>query len=191
MPAQRPNPAARAAHVAKQKLNDRGGSNVLHTNCMLRPAYGIYECARLVASGITAKRFSNFQEEVLRNPASLFDHFRRIARVVLFENLEDTLRVLQSRVSLFSLNGLLLDLAGVRFSCSARRFRIHAFVTPFGNVVLALLLVPSAEETVQVFRVFEILVDDRGRVRVVEQVLLEVALVLNDIADNAAQERDV
>ena len=63
---------------------------------------------------------------------------------------------------------------------------VHAVVSYF-----FFARIPAGEEPVEVLGVGERLVDDHGRVRVVLDVLLEVEVVLEDVVDDAAEERDV
>src|SRR5690348_4861173 len=67
---------------------------------MLRPSHGITNSASLVRSRGRSKRLADFQEYVARNTARLFHHLRRVAREMLFQNLEHTARMLQRIVSL-------------------------------------------------------------------------------------------
>src|SRR5918911_723081 len=64
-------------------------------------------------------------------------------------------------------------------------------VLPGGVVVGAPLRVPAAEQAVGVLGVLEPLVDDGRGVGVAGHVLLEVALVLDDVVDDRAEEHDV
>ncbi len=63
------------------------------------------------------------------------------------------------------------------------------FVVPRRNVVLGTRRVKTGKETV--FRQFEALLHDQGRVRVVGDVLLRVAIVLQRIMDQPAKESDI
>src|SRR5205823_3387046 len=56
---------------------------------------------------------------------------------------------------------------------------------------LSLLFVPAAEDALEVFGVLEVFADDRRRVRVRLDVLLEVAVVLDDVVDEPAEEGDI
>src|SRR5438270_19129 len=72
-----------------------------------------------------------------------------------------------------------------------RTVHLHPLVHPRPYVVLALLRVPAREEAVELLGVGETRVDDHRRVRVVLDVLAEVQLVLEDVVDDPAEERDV
>src|SRR5438874_1322048 len=67
----------------------------------------------------------------------------------------------------------------------------HPFVLPGRVVVLLLLRIPAGKEAVEVLCVLELLVDDHRRVRERLDVLVEPALVLEDVVDDPAEERDV
>ena len=80
---------------------------------------------------------------------------------------------------------------GAGFARAGRGLRLDAFVHPLSFLVLAFLRLPSAEEAVVLLGVLEIFAQDCGGVRVIDDVLLEVALVLEDVVNDAAEERDV
>src|SRR5262252_10531263 len=65
-----------------------------------------------------------------------------------------------------------------------------AFVLPALGVV-PLFRIPAAEQPIEVFRVLEPLIDDRCGIRIIDHVLLEVPAVLEDVAYDPAEERDV
>ena len=64
----------------------------------------------------------------------------------------------------------------------------RAFVLPGRGVVGARLGIVAGEETVEIFGVSEVIVHDYGRVRVVDYVVPEIAVVLEDVVDDAAEE---
>src|SRR5579883_2105962 len=74
---------------------------------------------------------------------------------------------------------------------ACRRLGRPAFVLPAAGVVAALLLIEAGEEAVEVLGVAELLADDRRAVGVRHDVLAEVALVRDDVVDDAAEEGDV
>ena len=115
------------------------------------------------------------------------------------QELEDAARVLERRVLLRRLavlepppwrrgQGLAAERGFVVLDGAADA---HARVLPGRVVVAALLFVPAREEAVEVLGVFELLVDDHRRVGVVDDVVAELAPVLEDVVDDPAQERDV
>src|SRR5436189_3230004 len=67
----------------------------------------------------------------------------------------------------------------------------HARVVPGRGVVDPRLRIETLEESVEVLGVAEALVDDHRRVGVVLDVLVEPALVLEDVVDDPAEERNV
>src|SRR5262249_45024636 len=72
-----------------------------------------------------------------------------------------------------------------------RGVRPHPLVLPRRDVVPAPLRVPPGEEPVVLLRVGELVADDHAGVRVRVHVLVEPALVLDDVVDDAAEKRDV
>src|SRR5919199_228879 len=67
----------------------------------------------------------------------------------------------------------------------------QALVHPGTDVVRAALGVVPGEETVEVLGVSEVLVNDRRRVGVVDDVFPEIPLVFEDVVDNSPQKGDV
>src|SRR5262249_31999860 len=67
----------------------------------------------------------------------------------------------------------------------------HAGVLPGRVLVVGLLVLPAGEEAVQLLGVLEALVDDHRRVRVVHDVIADLAPVLEDVVDDPAEEGDV
>ena len=129
------------------------------------------------------------RNSVARDAADLLDHLGRVAREVALQDLEHAARVL----SVWSMPS-----ASGASSSTARR---ELLARPAAADVDALVRhdpgsyrrfrVPPAEQAVEVFGVAEILADDRRRVGVVHDVVAEVALVLDDVVDDPAEERDV
>src|SRR5262245_23939268 len=76
-------------------------------------------------------------------------------------------------------------------SLPGRAVDVDAGVLPALELVLPLLGIPAREEAVEVLGVLEVLVDDDRRVGVVDDVVAEPALALEDVVDDAAEERDV
>src|SRR3954451_16206596 len=85
----------------------------------------------------------------------------------------------------------LLALRAALRALTGRLLHRHSRVVPGRRVVDALVWVEPGEEPVEILGVLEALVDDYGRVRVVLDVLVEPALVLEDVVDDAAEEGDV
>ncbi len=102
MPAQGKNSAARSPHVAQERLQDRGGADVLHTDGVLGPAEAVDERGRAVPAGVVGDKLAHPSELVLTDPADLLHHFRGIAREMPLEHLEHAARMLQRLVGVWS-----------------------------------------------------------------------------------------
>ena len=195
VPPERHNSTARPPDVAEQQLNDRRRPDILHAHRMLGPADRVTESAGFVPAGIVAERFRHLEEQVFRNTAGRFDDLGRVAGEMPLQDLEHAFRMLQARIGVPGLDGLALDRfvfsAGLRFALTRGGFGIDIFVHPCPGVVAALFLLPAAEQAVQVLGIAELIANDRRRIRVVDNVVLEIALVLDDVTDDAAQERDI
>src|SRR6185312_9561438 len=119
MSAKSENAAARTSNIAEQQLQDRRRANDLHTRGVLRPAHGVTDSACLVRSGSCRKRLGDFQEDMLRHATLLFDQFRRVAREVLLQDLENTARMQQRRVRLVDVRVSRLATAILRVSAGS------------------------------------------------------------------------
>ena len=97
---QRDDAAARPSHVPEQLLDDRRGADVLHAHGVLGPADGVAERTGLLASRVLRDRLAVVDELLGRATARLRDELRRVALVVLLQDLEDAARVLQRVVLL-------------------------------------------------------------------------------------------
>ena len=201
VPAQRQDAAARAADVAEQQLDDRGGADVLHADRVLRPADRVAERRRALAARVVAQRLGHLEELLARDAADLLDHLRRVAGEVALEDLEDAARVLQRRVLVGRLAvrelaavravRLLARVAAARVAgggaatsmpsyCHVRRRRSCPFSAskPLNRPSRSSVSRKSSATIA-------------GRVRVVHDVLAELALVLEDVVDERAEEGDV
>src|SRR5437660_2431947 len=98
MAAQRQNASARPPDVAQQELQDGGRPDHLHPGRVLRPADRITDGAGALRPGVIHERLRHLEERLARRATYLFDQFRRIALVVLLQDLEDTTRMLQGWV---------------------------------------------------------------------------------------------
>src|SRR5262249_33456893 len=155
------------------------------------------ERAGSLAAGVLAQRLRDLEERASGNSACLFDHFRGVAGEVTLQKLEDAAGVLQREVFLAAEHfGAARSLTvGAVFRVQplvarGRNCSLDALVLPRPRIV-SLFGIPAAEESFEVLGVFEPLVDDRRRVRVVDDVILEVALVLQDVAHDSPKKRDV
>ncbi len=161
---------------------------------MVRPADGIAKSARPVASRVVAEGFGDLQEPVARSPADLFHHLRRVALEMALQNLEDAHRVLQRKIvtpRARHRGALRVRLAGVSGTLSRGRLIERVFVHPRIEVVFGVLFSPARKKPVQVLCIAEVVVDDGRRVGVVEDVLPEVPFILDDVANQSAEERDI
>ena len=158
VPAQRHDPAAGAADVAEQQLDDRGTADVLHADRVLGPADRVREHARALAAGVPADLLAVPDELFDRAAARVGDELRRVARVVALQELEDAARVLQRLVGLRRLAVIemrtaaaladLLALVVLRvlealLALARGAVRLHALVAPRRDVVLAVARGPS------------------------------------------------
>ncbi len=166
VPAQREDAAARPADVAEQELDDRRGADDLRAGRVLREADRVHERARPLAARVAADRLGVPEELLDRAAARVRDGLGRVAREVPLQDLEHATRVLERLVLL-------------------------AREPPGRGVVPPALGVPAGEEPVEVLGVGELLAHDRARVRVPPHVLVEPEPALEDVAHDAAEERDV
>ena len=207
MAAQRHDPAARATHVAQQQLEDRAGPDVLHAHAVLGPADAVDQRGGPLPAGVLRPRPADREEVLLGDAADLLDDLGGVAGVVPLEDLEDAHRVLQRLVA----RRLRADLHAVRLVLHAARGvallggvagvvglgapEILVVVLlrelPARRVVRPRLGVEAGEQPVEVVDVLELVADDVRRVGVADDVLAEVQLVLQDVVDDPAEERDV
>jgi hypothetical protein len=96
--AERHDPAARAADVAEQRLQDRRRADHLGTDGVMRPSDRVAEGAGPFAPAVAGERIGDLQELLGLDAAHLLHHLGGVAREVPFEDLEDAARVLQRLV---------------------------------------------------------------------------------------------
>ncbi len=196
MPPQGHDAAAWPAHVAQQQLQDRAGADHLRAGGVLGEADGVAPHRRALAPRVLHQLVGDGLEVLRRDAADALDHLRRVAAEVALEDLEDAAGVLQRLVALelarvhARARALLEALRGV-LARTGRRRHLAALVHPRTAVVHPRLGVEAAEQPAEVLRVLEVLAHERRGVRVVDDVVLEVALRLEHVADEAAEERDV
>jgi hypothetical protein len=200
-PPERHDPAARPADVAEQELDDGGGADVLDADRVLRPAERIDERRGALAAGVRAQGLGHRDDVLGAAAADLGHELRRIAPEVLLQELVDAAWMLERRVLLgrlavpelgaaASLLGGVPD-GGALLAVTCRSKDLHPLVLPARVVVAARDRVPPREESVQVLSVLECLVDDHGRVRVVDHVFPKLEAVLEDVVHDPAEEGDV
>src|SRR3989441_1284719 len=167
------HPSPGTANVAEQELHDSSGADNLHALGLLRPTNGVTEGGGALATGVLDERLRDLQPLFARHPADTLDHFWGVACEVAAHDLEDAVRMLQGGVDQRSpiLIALVVPTAliGVGFC-----FRIIA-----------------GEEAIQVFRIAVVLTDKRGGVGIVHHVVVEVQVVLQQVADDRAQENNI
>ncbi len=80
---------------------------------------------------------------------------------------------------------------GVSGLLSTTIFRRSGLVQPAFRIVFSLLRIPSGEESIQIFRIFEIIAKNRRGVCVMHDVLAEFFVILQNVVDQPAQEKNV
>ena len=165
--------ATGAAHVAQEKLQDTRGADDLHALGLVGPADRVAEGGGALGGGVSGESLGDLVKEFGRDAAHLFDHLGGVARVVTAKGLEDATRVFERLVAQ-GFGGVVarLELPGVEL------------------VMLAFLL-PAREETRAVLSVAEVGAQDIGGVGVMDDVLAEILVCFDGVADEAAQKRDV
>src|ERR687897_3646262 len=198
VPAQRHDAAARTPDVAQEELQDRGRTDDLHALGMLRPADRVAQRRGLLPSRVLGQGPGYLEESLLRGAADLLDHLGRVPGEVALEDLEHAARVLQRHVGRPRHTGMhlpALSLTGLAHYASLAPpdggvIDRVSLVTPARRVVQFAIFVPTGEQARGV-GFLEILGYDRGRVGVDLDVFLEVLLVLEDVVDQAPEERDI
>src|SRR5712691_7276442 len=77
------------------------------------------------------------------------------------------------------------------FRVARRGVHVHSLVLPARRVITITLRIPAGEEPVEILGVLEVVADDGRRIAVGDDVLSEELVVLADVVDDAAQQRDV
>ena len=206
MTTQRIYAAASASHVSEQELYHRGRSNRLRARGVLRPTDRVNNCGGFLHVAVFAdggEEVSGLQELILRDAGNAFDHFRRIPRVLLPEQLEDAPRMLQREVVCHILRqvrrrGRLAIGPRCGFGCCCRCLRRAGW---FSAQVTALFVIPSGfvidlrggikTRVKPVLRKLEAILHHESGIRVIDQVLLGDAVVFDRVVNDSAQKRDV
>lgn len=178
VPAQRQDAAARTPDVAEEQLQDRRGADDLGAAGMLREASRVAERRCAIAARVAADELADLHDVFGAASADLGHDLWRVVAELLLDELEHAVGVLQRRVLL----GLPVAAVGV-----------HLVLVVPGRPRLGIrfgLRVPAVEEAGHVIEV-EARVDEGGRVGVVDHVLLEPVVMLEDVVDETADERDV
>ncbi len=161
--------AAGDADVAEEQLQHGVGAHVLGAVGVLRRAHGVHDRRRAVRAAGGAEGAGHRHVGLDVGAGDLAHHHRGVAAVVLFQQLVDAARVLQTHVA----QGAAV-LAGLVFP------GVFA-VAEVGGVI-------AAE---QPFGKGEAVVDDEGGVGVIDDVILLDQVVFQDVVDQAADEGDV
>src|SRR5207248_7102904 len=134
LPAQRPDAAAGAAHVAQQELDDRAGADVLHAHAVLGPAARVHQRGGALPARVPGPGPAHLVEQLPGYAADLLHHLRGVAGVVPLEDLVHAVRALEGLVA--------LDTPGYRRSVRlvpqrAGRLPLDVAVVVAGRLVLA------------------------------------------------------
>ena len=194
--AQRQDAAARPAHVAEQHLHDRRGADDLHAGRVVRPADRVADGGRPLRSRIVGERLAEFHERVARRAADALDHLGRVAGIMAFQDLVDGARVFERRVGrrravghrLVVVRARLLG-AGASLGDGGRNGL--ALVLPGRRVVGLARRVEAREQAAVRLRVDVTVLDDVRDVRERHRVGAEPAILLEEVADDAAEEGDI
>src|SRR5437588_12973373 len=173
MPAQGHNASARTPNIAEQQLDDGGGADNLHALRLLGPANRVTDGGCALPPRILDQGLRNLQPLFARHTAHLFYHLRCIAREMAAHYLEYTAWMLQRRVAQW-------PPVFVPFIIPTALISIRPRVR-----------IVAREQAIQLFGILKILAYQRGGVGVMHDVVMEVAIVLEQVANNRSQEDDV
>ena len=193
MATQRIHAAASPSDVAHQKLQHRRGAYDLRAEGVLGPSDRVDDGCHFFKVAIFADRsekISRLQELRPRDAGDAFDDFGRVARVVLFRELQDASRMLQHEIVSDVGRQRRWRRCGQRIALS--RFSRHLatwLVIPRGLVVGFGRFIKSGIEAV--LRQLEAFLNQEGRIRVINEVFLGNAVVLERVVDQTAQKGDV
>jgi hypothetical protein len=101
MAAQRVDAAAGAPHVAQQQLQHGRGADDLRAEAVLRPAHRVDDGGDLLHVAVFAdggEQIGGLQELIFRNAGDALHHLRRVARILLLQQLIDAARMLKREV---------------------------------------------------------------------------------------------
>ena len=89
VPTQRHHPAARAADVAQQQLQNAGGADVLRAGAVLGPPDRVGEGAGPLTATVGGQCVGDLSQQVRRHPTDPLDHLRGVPGVMAAQGLED------------------------------------------------------------------------------------------------------
>src|ERR1700686_1553499 len=141
---------------------------------MLRPAKRVTNRRWLIRTGCPNECIRYLVEERRRNSANLLHHFRRVARKMATQRLKNAARMLQGQIAF-------------------RETEIGMpFVGPARFVVGAPFLLPAGKESSRAFiRVAKIFAQNAGGIREMDDVVAEEKIILDNVADDSPEERNV
>src|SRR5437867_2426544 len=96
--------------------------------------------------------------------------------------------ILRFTAAIFAVTSACFGVSGL---LSTTIFRRSGLVQPAFRIVFSLLRIPSGEESIQIFRIFEIIAKNRRGVCVMHDVLAEFFVILQNVVDQPAQEKNV
>src|SRR5712692_3549935 len=197
MASQSVDAASGAPHVAEHQLQYGRGADDLCSESVLRPAHGVDDRGDLFHVAVFPngrEELSRLQELLPRDAGDALDHFRRVARVLLLEELENTARMLEREVvsDIWGQGGrgrtwsrMLRPSGRVGYRHLARQVAA-LLIVPGGLVVRPRRRIKARGQTV--LREFEALLNHEGRVGVMSEVFFGDPIVLNGVVDQAAEE---
>ncbi|OPY88880.1 MAG: hypothetical protein A4E72_01258 [Syntrophus sp. PtaU1.Bin208] len=164
------NAATGDAHIAQKQLDHAHGPDILGSYSVLGPAHGVEFVPCPVRSSCRAVELVDLDQFVNRRSRDLVDDLRRVAGIVLLQELEDAVGILH--------RGILFD-PSIPFS----------LVGPAGLVVFSVR--QPRKDAVVVAGKLEVRIHKEGRIGVVFDILFKVELVFDDILDHPAEKGDV
>src|SRR5436309_3875787 len=96
--------------------------------------------------------------------------------------------ILRFTAAIFAVTSACFGVPGLLSTTISRR---SGLVQPAFRIVFSLLRIPSGEEAIQIFRIFEIIAKNRRGVCVMHDVFAEVFIISENVIDQTAQEKNV
>src|SRR4029453_10002329 len=145
---------------------------------MVGPPERVGDCARALAARVPAEQLRDLHY-ILRTAAARSRHgLRSVARVMALHDLQNAHGMLERRIGLWQAsNPIRTHVACVFPGARLQAIRAGSWI--------------ETREQSTVVLVAVLISDERCCISVVDDVLLEVALVLQNVADDAAEKRDV
>src|SRR6266481_6404319 len=160
----------------------------------MRPADGVDDGAGLLHVAVFANRsveVGGLEELLLGNAGDALDHLRRVARILILQELEYAVGILECWIEVDCSwqrrkGGRLSGLSGRR----SGRLPVRTLVIPACAVVGLFVGIETGEQAVDVGEL-EILVDDEARVGVMDQVFFGDSIIFNGVMNQAAEKRNI